>query len=96
MVACDGGQTLRGKLFHTDGTDTEQRKCADYFNVKEFPNPEWVWADCFHGKQFVTSFACVTVTHCESGLDADMLIDRRRDAGRLGRRRCRGRFVEAG
>src|SRR5215472_10638610 len=22
MVACEGGQTLRGKLFHTDGTDT--------------------------------------------------------------------------
>src|SRR5262245_66062549 len=63
MVACDGGQTLRGKLFHTDGTDTEQRKRADYFNVKELPNPEWVWADCFHGKQFVTSFVCVTVTH---------------------------------
>src|SRR5262249_38078572 len=63
MVACDGGQTLRGTLFHTDGTDTEQRKRADYFNVKELPNPEWVWADCFHGKQFVTSFVCVTVTH---------------------------------
>jgi hypothetical protein len=41
MVACDGGQTLRGKLFLTDGTDAEQRKRADYFNVKEFPNPEW-------------------------------------------------------
>ena len=38
MVPCDGGQTLRGKLFHTDGTDTEQRKRADYFNVKELPN----------------------------------------------------------
>jgi hypothetical protein len=38
MVACDGGQTLRGKLFHTDGTDTEQPKRADYFNVKELPN----------------------------------------------------------
>jgi hypothetical protein len=36
----DGGQTLRGKLFHRDGTDTEQRKRADYFNVKELPNPE--------------------------------------------------------
>jgi hypothetical protein len=33
---------------HTDGTDTEQRQRADYFNVKELPNPEWVWADCFH------------------------------------------------
>jgi hypothetical protein len=41
----------------------EQRKRADYFNVKELPNPEWVWADCFHGKQFATSFVCVTVTH---------------------------------
>src|SRR5262245_46313030 len=66
MVACDGGQTLRGKLFHTDGTDTEQRQHADYFNVKEFPNPEWVWADCFHGKQFVTRFVCVMVTHAAS------------------------------
>src|SRR5262249_53625657 len=63
MVACDGGQTLRGKLFHSDGTDTEQRKRADYFTVKELPNPEWVWADCFHGKQFVTRFVCVMVTH---------------------------------
>jgi hypothetical protein len=40
--SCNGG-----KLFHTDGTDTEQQQRADYFNVKEFPNPEWVWADYF-------------------------------------------------
>src|SRR5262245_55843354 len=32
-------------------TRMEQRKRADYFNVKELPNPEWVWADYFNVKE---------------------------------------------
>ena len=69
-------------------TRMEQRKRADYFNVKEFPNPEWVWADCFHGKQFVTRFVCGIRSRAEgdsrtgsdqkSGRSLQGLPDRRR------------------
>ena len=44
-------------------TRMEQRQRADYFNAKRITRPKWVWVDCFHGKQFVTSLVCVTVTH---------------------------------
>src|SRR5262249_31349704 len=61
QTPCRNDRAIWEIRVHTDGTDTEQRQRADYFNVKELPYAEWVWADCFPLKKPALKWPAVRV-----------------------------------